>query len=269
MRLNSSEKSGVVMDDKKYSAPAAKKVMEILEVMAGGNKNYTVTELSQLLSVSSNSVFRIMKELETKNYVVKNSYDSSYRLTPKLYFLGNSLKPAVSIVREAAETMAYLSQQTGETILLTRLDESLKTLVLEQYESTQPIKFISSIGFAYDSYSSAMGKCLLAFLDRNRLEKYLENTELKPKTEKTVTDKELFLKQLSEIRIKGIAYDMEESNIGLTCVACPVFCSEKQVAGAIGISGLSFRMSGKTLEIYSALLKNACEKLSEKLDFKI
>lgn len=46
------------MDDKKYSAPAAKKVMEILEVMACGNKNYTVTELSQLLSVSSNSVFR-------------------------------------------------------------------------------------------------------------------------------------------------------------------------------------------------------------------
>ena len=74
------------MDDKKYSAPAAKKVMEILEVLACGNKNYTVTELSQLLSVSSNSVFRIMKELEPKNYVVKNHSDSRDSMSPR-YFL--------------------------------------------------------------------------------------------------------------------------------------------------------------------------------------
>lgn len=164
-----------------------------------------------------------MKELELKNYVVKNHSESSYRLTPKLYFLGNSLKPAVSIVRDAAETMAYLSRETRETVLLTRLDTSLKTLVIDQYESTESIKFVSSVGFAYDSYSSAMGKCLLAFLDGKQLDDYLNNTEFKAKTINTVRDKESFRRQLCKIRTDGIAYDLEESHIGLTCVACPVF----------------------------------------------
>jgi DNA-binding IclR family transcriptional regulator len=251
-------------DKPKYSAPAVDKVLTIIELMVKNNKPYTVTEIATLTNNSVNSVFRTMIELENKDYVVKNPIDSSYELTSKLYFLGNSLKDRISLIEETKETMEKVKNITKETIILTQLDDKSNTLIIDQLESPLPIKFLSSIGISYDSYSSAMGKCMLAFTNKFQIEEYLSNTELKARTKTTVTDKEDFKKQLQEIHDSGISYDNGESVEGLTCVACPILDGNNKIIGSIGISAISFRVTPIILKDFAKVLYDACKELSNR-----
>jgi len=252
-------------DKPKYSAPAVNKTLSIIELMVSNNKPYTVTELSNITENSVNSIFRIMIELENKHYVKKNPIDSSYELTSKLYFLGNSLKNRVDLIEETKATLTKIKNITKETIILTQLDSNNKTIIINQLESPLPIKFLSTIGLAYDSYCSAMGKCLLAFSDKDRISEYLNNTELTPHTQTTITDKNDFYLELEHIRERGISFDNEESVQGLTCVACPIFSSNNRLVASIGISAISFRVSPLVLDKFAKTLYTECKLLSEKL----
>ncbi len=254
------------MDEKKkYSAPAVKKALDILEMMIHHNKPYTVTELASELEISTNSTFRILKELEEKHYVNKNNTDSSYQLTSKLYYLGRSLHNRISLITESRETLDAIQRETKETVLLTMLAAHHQTMVIDQLESPLSIKFLSTVGHCYPSHSSAMGKCLLAFSEPNVLEEYLQENELNKQTANTISDPDALRKECEKIRQRGIAYDNEESTVGLTCMACPVFSAEHKLRASIGISAISFRLPPVVMLEYEEVLKQESALLSDRL----
>lgn len=259
------------MDSKneKYNAPAVKRVLDILEIMAKNDKRYTVTEMSAALDISINSVFRIFSELIGKGYAIKNENDSSYELTPKLYYLGNRIKNRISFVRTSQKFINNISEYTSETVILTTFGENYKTLVIDQRESPEAIKFISTIGMNYDSYTSALGKAMLSTLSDKDLQQYILNTEFKKITDTTITDKEEFMEQILKIRETNIAFDDEESLNGLSCIACPIFTSDKNIVGAIGISGVKYRMSQENIDIWSKYICNQSIELSEAMGYMI
>jgi len=53
----------------------------------------------------------------------------------------------------------------------------------------------------------------------------------------TIVDPELLRRELARVRETGIAFDVEESQPGLFCVAAPVFSTHGRVAGAISVTG--------------------------------
>lgn len=256
------------MMKQKYKAPAVKKVLEILEIMAQHNRRFTVTELAVELNISVNSVFRITKELEYKNYLIKNHSDSSYELTPKLYYLGNLIKNRISFVKTAQPFMEQISRATNETVLLTTLDNNFATLVVDQIGSPLPLKFLSSVGVSYDSYSSAMGKAMLSTLSDDELSEYLKNTKFIATTSNTLTDKLELYNCIKSVAETGIAYDYEESITGLICIACPVFSSGKKLEGALGVSGIKYRMSEENMREFSRLIKEVTENFSFTLGYE-
>src|SRR5450756_222723 len=57
----------------------------------------------------------------------------------------------------------------------------------------------------------------------HRIDHLLRTEELKPLTPYTITDPDRLAAQLSEIRRTGIALDHQEIEVGLCCVAAPIF----------------------------------------------
>ena len=256
------------MDKSKYSAPAVERALEILEIMVQNNRSFTATEMAGILGVSVNSVFRIFIELERKYYVLKDPSDSSYELTPKIYFMGTALKERISLVTAAKIYMKRLFRTTNETCVLTTLDEEYKTVVIDQLVSKQPVKFVSTVGFAYETYVSAMGKAMLAYMPEEEVDWYLNNTKLKKITDHTITSKEAFKKELEQVRIEGVGYDREESIPGLICVASPIFSAGGKIEGAIGTTAFVFLMKEEQLEADIKQIKKQAADLSEALGYR-
>lgn len=254
-------------DQLRYSAPAAKALLEMMEFMAKHDHRYTLSEIVESLNITSNSAFRIFKEMEQKGYVVKDPVTSTYELTPKLYYLGSSIRDRVSFIKTAQPYMESIKKATRETVLLTRFTHQYDTLVVDQLESSEPIKFVSTVGLSYDSYASAMGKAMLSMLDEKELGVYLQTHELVRKTEYTITDRDQLIRELADIRESRIAYDRGENLQGLTCIACPVFSSLGRLEGAIGISGPAFRINMNRMEQYAQFIKEQSRQLSSVLGY--
>ena len=254
-------------DQLRYSAPAAKALLEMMEFIAKHDNRYTLSEIVESLDITSNSAFRIFKEMEQKGYVVKDPVTSTYELTPKLYYLGSSIRDRVSFIKTAQPYMESIKKATRETVLLTRFTHQYDTLVVDQLESSEPIKFVSTVGLSYDSYASAMGKAMLSMLDEKELGVYLQTHELVRKTEYTITDRDQLIRELADIRESRIAYDRGENLQGLTCIACPVFSSLGRLEGAIGISGPAFRINMNRMEQYAQFIKEQSRQLSSVLGY--
>ncbi|WP_281890624.1 IclR family transcriptional regulator [Paenibacillus sp. YYML68] len=252
---------------KKYKAPAAEKMLDILELMAKENKYFSVTEISQRLAITPNSVFRIMKELEEKKYIQKNPLDSSYQLTGKLYYLGSSIGNRIALRNVAEQSMHTLRDATRETTLLTKVGSYGRTLVVEQLESLEPIKFLSTVGLEYPSHTSALGKAMLAFSPSSLVEQYVENNELNPVTRASISEAAALREELEFVHKRGYATDLEESCEGLRCIGAPIFNATGEIEGAIGISGPIFRMSETTIRRYSELVMEQALHISELLGY--
>lgn len=240
-----------------YSAPAARKAICLLELMATEDKPFSVTELATRLDVTVNSVFRILKELETLQYIVKNESDSTYTLTAKLYYLGISLSSRISLKHSAQPFLTRLREETRETVLLTTFGQHYATLIVDQQISSEPIKFISTAGLEYASYSSAMGKAMLACLSTQELEDYLFWVNFAKVTEYTISSPDELRRELVQVRTQGYAVDMQESVLGLKCVAAPIFSIGGRLEGALGVSALAFRLPDVKLP---SVARTVCEQ---------
>jgi len=56
------------------------------------------------------------------------------------------------------------------------------------------------------------------------------------------------MRELEAIRVKGYAIDNEEQEIGLTCVAAPIFDRNNRAIAAISLSGPTVRMKSMDSE---------------------
>ena len=102
--------------------------------------------------------------------------------------------------------------------------------------------------------------------DQIELIKILEEKGMPSYTEKTIIDRQLFFKELSKIRVEGIAIDREEIEVGLTCYAVPIFNYTGRAIGAVSLGGPTFRMEENHEQICD-LLKDTAMQISRWLGF--
>jgi IclR family acetate operon transcriptional repressor len=67
---------------------------------------------------------------------------------------------------------------------------------------------------------------------------------------------------------RGYAVDNEEYEEGLRCIAAPVHDHTGEVAGAIGIAGPTFRVTGARLPALSREVRRAAAELSAALGYR-
>src|SRR6202035_1184536 len=80
------------------------------------------------------------------------------------------------------------------------------------------------------------GRAILAYSDPETIEAILA-AGLQPRTPRTLTSRMAVLRELTAIPPRGWAVDREEGNIGISCVAAPVFGPLGQVAAAVSVPG--------------------------------
>jgi DNA-binding IclR family transcriptional regulator len=110
------------------------------------------------------------------------------------------------------------------------------------------LKCSSFIGLRTDVYSTASGKMLLSHIERGSLEELLNNLNMQPLTEYTLTKKSELREELTRTKERGYALDLQEHVIGLQCIAVPILNMHSQCIAAISVSGPIATISKDTLE---------------------
>lgn len=106
---------------------------------------------------------------------------------------------------------------------------------------------------------------LLAWQPPRIRDELLAGLDLKPFTRRTITERPELEAHLSTVASRGVGFDDEEFSVGVRCIAFPVFRHDGDVAGAIGVSGPSPRVTDDRLEAWETLIRERAAALSAAL----
>ena len=222
-------------DNGKYRIKVLQKAFRLLELFHDKVEELSATEITEKLQYNKTTVFRIISNLEEEGYLEKNPETGKYRLGMKLFFLGSLVKPYRHLKSTAKPLLRSLNQQTGETVHLAVLHKN-QALYLDKIESNHTVRVVvSQVGQKLPAHCSGVGKVLLAFLPEDNVKQAVEETGLPAFTQNTITTWNQLRLELETVREQGFAQDNEEIEMGLKCVAAPVFL-DNQVVAALSVS---------------------------------
>ncbi len=251
---------------------ATTRALDILEYLADvGGAGSTLTELAAALDAPKSSLFPIVHTLAERRYIRLDRETGRYAVGISAYALGAAYTAGRNrnALRYIQEVMEDIVERCEETCQLAVLD-GRDALYLGKADSNQAIRMISRLGSRLPANGTALGKALLSGLTAEEVRACFPDG-LPRLTEHTVTDMDVLLEQLADIRTKGIAWEREESTDHLCCFAVPLRRGDR-VFAAISVSMPLFRCTAEKQERVCRCLSEArqvLEHMAEEQDFSL
>ena len=241
------------------SIQSVDRALQILALFSHRSPVLGVTEISRALDLSKGTVHGLIRTLLKQGFLQQDLPSRKYRLGLKIYELGIILAGTLEINQKAAGLINQLAKVTQRIVRVAIWDGDSMVITCDAHPRPRAV-LPHQFGPRVHAYCSAIGKAVLAFLDEELVNGYIERTELTAFTEETITDVQVLRADLEAIRKRGYAVDRQEAVQGLVCVGAPVFHRDGQVAGSISVSGAAQRMDDdRVAELSEELLKTTGE----------
>ena len=246
---------------KQPSIQSINRAVSILRCFAD-KQELGLTEISNMLGLHKSTTAGIVNTLKDEALLVQNRENGKLRLGIELFCLAVNAKMELSEL--VMPYLDHLLKETEETVNLAVRD-GVHIVYIEKKESPHSMRICTSVGKRLPLYCTAIGKAILAFMDETERELVLDELTFYPFTEKTITDKRMLLEILDIIRTEGAAYDFEELENGLVCIAAPIFNKYGQPIAAVSVSGPSIRMGKSARQDIKQLLLSESRAISNQL----
>jgi DNA-binding IclR family transcriptional regulator len=167
--------------------------------------------------------------------------------------------------RPIARAMALrLARRSGEMIHVAALDAG-RVVYVERIPGSQAVPIpVSKVGAVLPAHCSGVGKVLLAHLDPGQIDAILDRHGMPRFTQNTICARDALYAELHRVRRDGVAYDREEIQVGLSCVAAPAIDGEGDVVAAMSVSAPTNRFH-ESADAYRSMIVQAAHAVSSQL----
>ncbi len=198
-----------------------------------GTRRMSLSELAARLDLAPSTTHGIVRSLVEHGMVVQERGSSRYQLGPAVLRLGNVYLDTLELRSRAIPWAEDLARRTG---LAVRTGVLLIDDVVIIHHEPRPdgSRQMPEVGIVIPVHASALGKAMLAFLPEDE-KRVLTAGELRSMTGETITSPDLLRDQLDQVRSSGVAAERDEAVIGESSLASPVFDSDGEAVGAIGV----------------------------------
>ncbi|MBK8026814.1 MAG: IclR family transcriptional regulator [Chloroflexi bacterium] len=235
--------------------------LQIVELIWQAGRSMGITELAEHLDIDKSSASRLVKTLVQHGYLQPERGSRRFVVGQRLYQMGWELVNRMPL-RETARKYLYRLVKETEECAHTAVYSEGKALMIDDVEAAHSLRVVGGIGRLLPMHCTAVGKTLLAFGDLP-----LPPT-LERKMPKTITDPEALAHHLAGVCELGFAYDDEEHQPGVRCLAAPVYNLAGMAVAAIGISGPTVRVTDERVSLLAGHVIRAARELSAELGYE-
>lgn len=239
------------------SLDRAMQVFERLSEMGGA----TLSAMADDLKASPATVYRILVTLEGRGLVDFEPNEQVWRIGPRAFLIGAGFLRRTSLVERARPIMRSLMEATGETANL-GIERDGTVIFVSQVETHQTIRAFFPPGTQSPMHSSGIGKALLAHMDPARQSRILDAATLERFTEHTLASRSALVADLKATSARGFSIDAEERNLGMRCIAAPVFDVHGEVVAGVSVSGPRDRIQDAAITDIAAHVTEAGRQLT-------
>jgi len=249
---------------------ALDRALQVLLLFQQEKRELGVTEIAAKLGYYKSTVYRVLSTLERRGFVQQNELTGKYWLGFRLYALGMLANQYMGLRDLARPWLRELGERYQETVHLAVLNDNKENgpeiIVIDKIETKHRLSLTPPVGSSSPAHCSGVGKVLLAYADPSWLCRVLGQAPLTKFTENTITDPGELEQELARIRRAGYALDNEEIEVGLRCVAAPIFAPSGTVVAAISVSGPTSRMTDERLPELIASVMETARAISDRLE---
>lgn len=260
------------MEEKANGNQSLIRGLKLIELLSHYPNGCPLAKLAELAELNKSTVHRLLQGLQSEGFVQSATTSGSYRLTAKCLSIGQKTLSSLNIINIAAPYLEQLNLTLGETVNFSKRENDHAIMIYKLEPTTGMMRTSAYIGQHLQLYCSAMGKLYLAYEnDRHYLSNYWKNHQaiIEPLTCHTITQQEQMEQELSAIISEGFAMDREENELGVCCLAAPIFNHLGKVEYAISVSTSIHRLNEHTKADFLKELLHTAAGISKELGWGV
>jgi DNA-binding IclR family transcriptional regulator len=254
------------MEEATGTSNSVDRALSILELVVHEADGMTNSEISRQLSIPKSSASYILRTLEQRGYLRRDSESQRYRIGLKVAGLTHGMREFADLRQAASAVLDQLVERTRLTAHLAILEHG-RAVYIDRAERPGFLRINTWVGRELDVHTTAVGKVLLAYRPQGEVRRILAAQGMEAKTPKTISNPDDYLEELVKVRTEGFAEDDEENNLGVRCVAAPVFGGSGEVVAAIGLTGASSQVTTEDVPQLSRIVIKGALMASRNLGY--
>ena len=178
----------------------------ILEQVARKRDGISLAELSKAVGLHNSTTFHLVKTMVQLGYISQMRESKRYRVGSGLFTLAAGALEENSYLELATPVLEKLTRETGEAAHFA-IRSGNEIVVIARTAGSGMLQLAVRAGAARPAHATALGKVLLAALPPQDLAQFIAGMEMRRYTPKTIVGREALLRELEDVRKKGIAFD--------------------------------------------------------------
>ncbi|MFB7595167.1 IclR family transcriptional regulator [Streptomyces sp. NPDC056160] len=235
------------------------RAVRMLDLFSSDAPEWTVSDVCRALDLPKTTVWDYMQSMAALG-LLRRTGRGRYRLGWHSFQLGLRARMTSEISGPAWSEMRALVDTHHETVQLASRYRS-EVVYLEKIAPSTGVRVNATrVGERLPAHCTAVGKVLLAYLSPRELRTLYG--EPRPLTDRSISSFSVLETELSSVRERGYAWDVEEAVEGMCCVAAPISNRHGDVSWALSLSFLEYRLPTHGEE-YARAVVEAARRLSE------
>ncbi len=241
---------------------------KILDILSNSDRAINLNKIAKTINLKNSTVYHLINTLVKNGFIKK--INGKYNLDVKCLKIGNTYLKGLSLLNISKPLLTELMNKFNENIYLVMQDEHdnenfFSLLKLESTHSVKPTKVATNIS---NAHATAIGKVFLSSFSAQDISRLREKYNFLKYTPNTIISTTDLLTELSKVRRMKYALDLEESEIGINCVAVPIYNHDEKIIASIGISIPTQRFTKKFFNEIIYSLKDTSLKISKELGYE-
>lgn len=239
----------------------------LLGILAGHPSPVGLKLLAGESGLNISTVHRILGALASIG-LVEHQSGGFYRLGLRWLEYGNLVRERLQIRDVARPFIEQLHEHIGEPVNLAIRDGDDIIYLDRAAANAARVRVFYRVGSRAPLHLTSLGKLFLAEESTAQIAAYAKRTGLPGNTEHSLTKLATLNEVLANVRNAGIAFDNEEAELGLRCVAAPVRDDQGLLVAAVSVSSPSERFSEHE-KIWVPALKSCADEVSRALGARL
>jgi DNA-binding IclR family transcriptional regulator len=253
------------MSTRSSGVHAVERAADVLLAFTSGEGPLGISELARALEMPKSAVHRSVNSLVKSGLLARDSASRRYKLGPGAVQLGLVALGTADVLTRAHPILTELTASTSETAALS-LRVGMERMYVAQVEGPQVIRMKAELGRRHPIYLGASGKAILAGLEQQELEDYLQDLVPVRLTPATITDLDALRRDLDEVRARGYAVSLGERDRWTASVAAPVRGTGGRIVGSVAVCGPIARFTADAVPTFAAPVLRAAHDLTQELE---
>jgi len=243
---------------------SVQKSLKVLKTIMYAPDEVSLADIEKIVGFNSSTTHHLLKTLISEGFVRQNPKTKKYSVGSEIFLSWISNRHLEKTFDRAVPILEECVDITNETTNLFIQDYD-EVICVAGRESKQMLKAYLMIGLRLPMTCTAAGKVFLANLEENEVLSFIHRDGLRKYMPKTITDVNLLLKELKQIKVQGYAVEKDEYEEMITAVGFPIQNILGKVICSLTCIIPSFRAEPEKLNFIIEYLKQTVPKLTQTL----